>query len=337
MDMLRGGHKHLDSAQSSSALSSADRSSPNRRSRGRNDDEIYLPGSTTIFVTRSRDGRPALGRKRSPSLLRDYGFDMLSEAFSITSRKEFERQSRRCVSTGSSQTPSTMELSDTARRFGTPRKAFGSGGKHGYVGQQWRRMSTGSQTEVPIIHPSTPNRKQGPRTPKDIRRAHEFEDLPPRYTTLTSPRFSPTPSQGNTRRRKLRDSSDDQSDVPPAYMCPSCYPRAPASAPLPPPPPVTPNTASVPPAWYSENNIPASAPAAFPAYCQHCIHGCQATSMVPQLAVSSSEPRPRVNQMPVSSQQQLSFTPTRPPPYPAAPDEFNLPPPPPPPNPSSTF
>ncbi|KAI2464360.1 hypothetical protein F4781DRAFT_439608 [Annulohypoxylon bovei var. microspora] len=59
------------------------------------DGEFYLPGGKGIFVTTTKKGKPALGRKKKDRLLEDFGFDILGSAFGIPSRIDFEREAER--------------------------------------------------------------------------------------------------------------------------------------------------------------------------------------------------------------------------------------------------
>ncbi|KAI0596236.1 hypothetical protein F4775DRAFT_604028 [Biscogniauxia sp. FL1348] len=59
------------------------------------DDTLYLPGSSSVYVTRTKNGKPALARKKGEKLLQDYGFDMLGQSLGIPSRMDFERKTRR--------------------------------------------------------------------------------------------------------------------------------------------------------------------------------------------------------------------------------------------------
>ncbi|KAI1456943.1 hypothetical protein F4805DRAFT_430640 [Annulohypoxylon moriforme] len=59
------------------------------------DGEFYLPSGRGIYVTTTKNGKPALGRKKKDRLLEDYGFDILGQAFGIPSRIDFEREAER--------------------------------------------------------------------------------------------------------------------------------------------------------------------------------------------------------------------------------------------------
>ncbi|KAI0025509.1 hypothetical protein F4780DRAFT_337367 [Xylariomycetidae sp. FL0641] len=58
------------------------------------DDLNYLPGSNNVYITQTRDGKPAFGRKKGNRLIEDYGFDLMGQAFGIPSRMDFERAER---------------------------------------------------------------------------------------------------------------------------------------------------------------------------------------------------------------------------------------------------
>ncbi|KAI1339630.1 hypothetical protein F5Y15DRAFT_423873 [Xylariaceae sp. FL0016] len=115
------------------------RSVSNTRLSQDHDDELYLPGSGKIYLTQTKNGRPALGRKK-PDLLQDLGFDMLGQSFGIPSRADFEQQSRR------------------------------------QIPLQSRRMSIGSQSSGIITAPHTPRQGRGILKEPPSRRVYEIED-----------------------------------------------------------------------------------------------------------------------------------------------------------------
>ncbi|TGJ82725.1 hypothetical protein E0Z10_g6038 [Xylaria hypoxylon] len=57
-------------------------------------DALFLPMNDHVYLTQTKDGKPALGRKKSGKLLRDFGFDILGQSFGVPSRKDYERQAR---------------------------------------------------------------------------------------------------------------------------------------------------------------------------------------------------------------------------------------------------
>ncbi|KAI1087440.1 hypothetical protein F5B19DRAFT_499910 [Rostrohypoxylon terebratum] len=59
--------------------------------------EVYLPGGGGIYVTTTKKGKPAFGRKKKDRLLEDHGFDILGQAFGIPSRIDFERMAEQEV------------------------------------------------------------------------------------------------------------------------------------------------------------------------------------------------------------------------------------------------
>ncbi|KAI0543137.1 hypothetical protein GGR58DRAFT_10865 [Xylaria digitata] len=57
-------------------------------------DALFLPLNDNVYLTQTKDGNPALGRKKKGKLLQDFGFDILGQSFGIPSRKDYERQPR---------------------------------------------------------------------------------------------------------------------------------------------------------------------------------------------------------------------------------------------------
>ncbi|KAI1107722.1 hypothetical protein F4804DRAFT_329127 [Jackrogersella minutella] len=68
--------------------------SDHEESPTKDDGKTYLPGGK-IYVTTTKDGKPALGRKKKERLLEDYGFDILGQAFGVRSRIDYEREAER--------------------------------------------------------------------------------------------------------------------------------------------------------------------------------------------------------------------------------------------------
>ncbi|KAI1814608.1 hypothetical protein GGS20DRAFT_585313 [Poronia punctata] len=56
---------------------------------------FFLPGGNDVYVTHTREGRPALARGKSEILRKDFGFDILGQTFGIPSRRAYEQQERR--------------------------------------------------------------------------------------------------------------------------------------------------------------------------------------------------------------------------------------------------
>ncbi|KAI0815695.1 hypothetical protein GGR55DRAFT_699545 [Xylaria sp. FL0064] len=67
---------------------------PQPYSRDIDDDALFLPTSDQVYLTHTKDGKPALGRKKTSKLLQDYGFAILGQSFGIPSRKDYEGQVR---------------------------------------------------------------------------------------------------------------------------------------------------------------------------------------------------------------------------------------------------
>ncbi|KAI1503254.1 hypothetical protein F5X99DRAFT_426030 [Biscogniauxia marginata] len=80
-------------------------------SEGEDDNNLYIPGNKTVYVTQTKDGKPAFGRKKGDKLLQGYGFDMLGQSLGIPSRMDFERQSRHVGM--ASQNPGILTTAET--------------------------------------------------------------------------------------------------------------------------------------------------------------------------------------------------------------------------------
>ncbi|KAI1075096.1 hypothetical protein F5B20DRAFT_595392 [Whalleya microplaca] len=81
------------------------------------DDKIYLPNSETIYITKTKSGKPAFGRKKSDRLLQDFGFDILGQSFGIPSLQDTERPRR--MSTAS-QTSGVISASGATQPHTAP-------------------------------------------------------------------------------------------------------------------------------------------------------------------------------------------------------------------------
>ncbi|KAI1755076.1 hypothetical protein F4782DRAFT_432373 [Xylaria castorea] len=92
------------------------------------DDAFFLPGIDHVYLTHSKDGRPALGRKKPNNILQDFGFDILGQSFGVPSRKDYERQARQLSlasqSSGFLTAPATPRLSQEAQRPNIGRQAY---------------------------------------------------------------------------------------------------------------------------------------------------------------------------------------------------------------------
>ncbi|KAI0109648.1 hypothetical protein GGR51DRAFT_569912 [Nemania sp. FL0031] len=95
-----------------------------------------LAGRNDLYLTRTKDGKPAFGRKKPDKLLQGFGFDILGETFGIPSRRDYERQARSLSVTSQSSGPSIAP--------GTPRRP-----------DNGRQMYKYDATESPLIHRKT--------------------------------------------------------------------------------------------------------------------------------------------------------------------------------------
>ncbi|RWA13419.1 hypothetical protein EKO27_g1673 [Xylaria grammica] len=57
-------------------------------------DTLFLPMNDHIYLTQTKDRKPALGRKKTGKLLEDFGFDILGQSLGVPSRKDYEREAR---------------------------------------------------------------------------------------------------------------------------------------------------------------------------------------------------------------------------------------------------
>ncbi|OTB03113.1 hypothetical protein M426DRAFT_12935 [Hypoxylon sp. CI-4A] len=112
-------------------------------SDGDSDREIYIPGRKDIYITTTKKGKPAFGRKKPARLLEDMGFDAIAQALGLASRIDIEREGQRRKLSSQSSHPTTP--STTARRF-TPRPRLSS-----------RRLSSGH--DVPHLLPLKGNHR----------------------------------------------------------------------------------------------------------------------------------------------------------------------------------
>ncbi|KAK5628206.1 hypothetical protein RRF57_003921 [Xylaria bambusicola] len=58
------------------------------------DDDVILPINDHVYLTKTQDGKPALGRKKTSRLLQDFRFDILGQSFGVPSRKDYEGRTR---------------------------------------------------------------------------------------------------------------------------------------------------------------------------------------------------------------------------------------------------
>ncbi|KAI0404940.1 hypothetical protein F4802DRAFT_615145 [Xylaria palmicola] len=97
-----------------------------RRGRSQSSGSVILqPHSEAAYedacyLTHTRDGKPALGRRKQHSLLEDHGFDILGQSFAVPSRKDYEGQARPLTavsqSSGLITAPTTPRPSREARK-----------------------------------------------------------------------------------------------------------------------------------------------------------------------------------------------------------------------------
>ncbi|KAI1657828.1 hypothetical protein F4813DRAFT_396000 [Daldinia decipiens] len=59
------------------------------------DNEVYLPRSNDIYITKTKGGKPALARKKHDRLPEDIGFDLFGQNIGSSSRADVEKRARR--------------------------------------------------------------------------------------------------------------------------------------------------------------------------------------------------------------------------------------------------
>ncbi|TRX98211.1 hypothetical protein FHL15_000856 [Xylaria flabelliformis] len=87
-----------------------------------NHDAFFLPGNNHVYLTHSKDGKPALGRKKPNNVLQDFGFDILGQSFGIPSRRDYE--SLASQSSGLITAPATPRPRQEAQRPNVNRQAY---------------------------------------------------------------------------------------------------------------------------------------------------------------------------------------------------------------------
>ncbi|KAI1435061.1 hypothetical protein GGR50DRAFT_353125 [Xylaria sp. CBS 124048] len=86
------------------------------------DDDDDYNRSTVVYITRTRDGKPALGRKKGTRLLEDFGFDILGQSVGIPSRCEYEKRDR--ATSTASQSSGLIATPAAARRGRSTQKGY---------------------------------------------------------------------------------------------------------------------------------------------------------------------------------------------------------------------
>ncbi|KAI1819744.1 hypothetical protein F4861DRAFT_546438 [Xylaria intraflava] len=169
------------------------------------DDVRFLRGSDHVYLTRTKDGKPALGRKKHGKLLPEFSFDILSESFGVSSRYEYERQAR--VSSVRSQSSGLVTAPVT------PRRGRGT------------TLNNNSQ----VIHEYRDQDNESPAA---------------RHKT-SSVRASSTPAPVATRQNNRQNASNlrwqTTDGVSSSYQSPPVFNEIPSPQ-LPPPPPAPPST-----------------------------------------------------------------------------------------------
>ncbi|KAI0969997.1 hypothetical protein F4678DRAFT_144805 [Xylaria arbuscula] len=75
---------------------------------------LFLPTNDHVYLTHTKDGKPALGRKKTTKLLQDFGFDIIGQSFGIPSRRDYEGRTRRL--SAASQSSGLITAQATPRR-----------------------------------------------------------------------------------------------------------------------------------------------------------------------------------------------------------------------------
>ncbi|KAJ2994030.1 hypothetical protein NUW58_g1659 [Xylaria curta] len=114
-------------------------SSSNIQELFQNQDEDALSVTGGIYLTHSRDGRPALGRKRPNKILQDFGFDILGQSFGVPSRSDYKRRAR--PQSYTSQSSGLVTMPGTPRPVWEPQEL-----------DRGRKVHTYENTNHPPIH-----------------------------------------------------------------------------------------------------------------------------------------------------------------------------------------
>ncbi|KAI0845284.1 hypothetical protein F5Y00DRAFT_265688 [Daldinia vernicosa] len=62
------------------------------------DNDVCPPGSSGIYITKTKGGKPALARKKHDKLPEDFGIDLFGQNIGSSSRADVEKRARRCRS-----------------------------------------------------------------------------------------------------------------------------------------------------------------------------------------------------------------------------------------------
>ncbi|KAI1799115.1 hypothetical protein F4811DRAFT_568639 [Daldinia bambusicola] len=92
------------------------------------DDDIYLPGSNSVYITKTKSGKPALARKRHDRLLDNFESVPFGQSIDTLSPADVEKRARRYRSFYSQNQGPTSPL--TPRRSITPQVTFDNDGKY---------------------------------------------------------------------------------------------------------------------------------------------------------------------------------------------------------------
>ncbi|KAI1304697.1 hypothetical protein F5Y03DRAFT_165596 [Xylaria venustula] len=83
-------------------------------SQDADDNALFLPTNDHVYLTHTKDGKPALGRKKTSKLLQDFGFDIIGQGLGIPSRRDYEGRARRL--SAASQSSGLITARATPRR-----------------------------------------------------------------------------------------------------------------------------------------------------------------------------------------------------------------------------
>lgn len=117
-------------------------------------DTFVLPRNDHIYVTQTKDGKPALGRKKPARLLQDFGFDILGQSLGVPSRRDYENQARPLSalsqSSGLVTAPGTPRLSREARFSNEKRQMYAYEDTESPVVRRRTSSMRSSSTPAPI-------------------------------------------------------------------------------------------------------------------------------------------------------------------------------------------
>ncbi|RYO85764.1 hypothetical protein DL766_008549 [Monosporascus sp. MC13-8B] len=116
--------------------------------------DLHLPDRSSVFVTRTKSGKPAFARRKNNDLLQDFGFDLLGQSFGVPSRADLERQLRH-----------THNASQSSGLIALPDKSQYPAGKPTSNNEEFKAESE----RLPlVVGKKDPNAQRPPTPPRGI-------------------------------------------------------------------------------------------------------------------------------------------------------------------------